>query len=424
MTESEDNDNIPEKAPTEEVNLEEVNRYLTITDDEYLNLMATPPSTSGSQDSMRLSRHVDNAFLESIGGAKRIRKQIVARMNTNTLSILAERLFDPDELFKYANISGGQHSFEGIEDDPVRGPVFEMLLKKNLLPKPKDVVTDERIERAWGREPPDLPCTLETALLWMTEASKALLPTIHRAFNDWTISVLAELDTEALRTQIVDLNKLIKSPETDTIQLEVLRAKLESDKRWKSTLRKARSYRRSFIAGTSRPVKSLNESIQKHKDSHLGIPPMVRCKIHLLQFCDFTLFWRNHAMTYEANAKKKSDINRKSGLLGPTSRMTKDWLARTDEFIGFCIERTIPRIGSDEWNQFLQEFSDTQKGDRRTRKKITNFMGIHLAAQERLPLTYELIKSLIVQLKAAGIKAINEHTIRHVMERFQSIAER
>ncbi len=372
-----------ENSFSDDSDLEAVKYYLSIGDDyTQLRVSTAMYAQAGNDNPNKITQDAEELRMGSIGAASRLRQGILLSMNQNTLQELATRVLDPDQLFKYANISGRQDSFADLErNDPIRGPVFAMIRQRGLLPKPPDLIAREKMNVAsTGTEVPrpELPCELEVALRWAADAPDIPFKILNRAFFDWTTTIT-------------------ESPKIRARSLAI--------------------YKQSFEPGKRKTPKKLATHVKALMALMLGTPHKVRFESHLLFFAtDFRPFWKKHALAYVKLAKIKSTKNKASGVGGPTSGMRDVWKRRTDDFVKFAKGRDIPGIGSDDWDDFFNEFAKSQPGEPRTQKKSAAFVRT-LLGRAAEPISDDEIKSIIKLLKAEGIKAVDHVTIRSCLER-------
>lgn len=369
-----------EQSASDKADLALVDYYLKIGDDESL-LQRTPVvcPTAGEHDPGKLFRDAEDLHLQSVGAAARLRKRLLLGMNQNTLRELADRVLDPELLFEYVFISGRQDSLTRLEEDPVRGPVLEMIRQRALLPKPKDLEMEEKLESASEQPYPGLPCELEKALKWATDDPNVPFKILERAFFDWT-------------TTVVESTGMRKST------MERHRTSFKPDGRRQRRQKKLTDQAKNLIAVA------------------LGDPPRVKFESHLLFFrTEFRRFWKKHATAYKQQAEKRSFTNRELAPGGPTSRMRTVWADRTEAFVRGIQGHDLPRSGTDEWNMLVNKFAESQPSDRRTQVKICGFIKT-LYAHASEPLSDELISTLIELLKLEKISAVDEETIRSCMK--------
>jgi hypothetical protein len=177
-------------SASDKADLEIIQRYLEVGDDEsFFNRAAAAYPRTGASDPDKFLGDVEDLHLHSVGAASRHRNKLLLRMNQQTLQELAARVLDHELLFKYVFISGRKDSLKSIEQDPVSGPVLAMIRKRGLLPKPKDLAIEEKLEAASELAYPKLPCDLEKALKWATGEPDIRFEILERAFIDWTTTV-------------------------------------------------------------------------------------------------------------------------------------------------------------------------------------------------------------------------------------------
>lgn len=344
-------------------------------------------SGAGNYDPEKITKDAEELRLQSIGTASRLRQRLLLSMNQNTLQELAIRLFAPDQLFEYAHISGGQDPFSGLEQvDPIRGPVFAMIRQRGLLPDPPDLIAGKKMRATSAGTViprPELPCELEVALRWAADAPEIPFKILNRAFFDWTTTIVVNTNSRETFME---------------------------------------KYRTSYEPGKTKTPRKLAAHTKNLITSILGTPHRVDFESHLLFFAtNFRPFWKKHAAAYKQLAKKKSSTNKASGAGGPISRVKADWQRRTNDFVRFCDGRNIPDNGSDEWDKFFDEFSQTQPEQKRTRKIIAGFMKTLLVQAK--PISNDEIVNIIGLLKVEKIRAVDPETIRSCLEKLKVVAD-
>jgi hypothetical protein len=376
-----------ENSFSDDADLEAVKYYLSIGDDHtQLRVSTAMYAQAGNDDPKKITKDAEELRLGSIGAASRLRQALLLSMNQNTLQELATRVLDHDKLFEYAYISGKQDSFAELEkNDPVRGPVFAMIRQRGLLPNPPDLITGEEMKAASACTEvprPDLPCELEAALRWAADAPEIPFKILNRAFFDWTTTV---------------------------VEVATTRPKFQE------------KYRTFFEPGKTTSPKKLVAYAKDLIASKFGPPHKVDLESHLLFFAtNFRPFWKKHAAAYVKLAKIKSTKNKASGVGGPTSGMRDVWKRRTDDFVKFAKGRDIPGIGSDDWDDFFNEFAKSQPEKLRTQKKIAAFVRTLLVRASQAISDAE-IADIIKLLEAEGTKAVDNATIRSCLERLGEV---
>jgi hypothetical protein len=415
-----------ENSVSDKADLAAVKSYLLIGDDHtQLIVSAAMYAQAGNDDPEKITKDAEELRLGSIGAASRLRQALLLGMNRNTLQELATRVLDHDELFEYAHISGEQDSFVELEkNDPVRGPVFAMIRQRGLLPNPPDLITGEKMKAASaGTEVPrpDLPCELEAALRWAADAQVIPFKILNRAFFDWTTTITGDIDTDALKKQILEYKREIKKSEIDPVRAETLHKSIKSHKEMISRAKLVASYMFCFQPGKTKRSKKLDDFLRELMDSKLGRPHKVDSEAYLLHFAtDFRPFWKKHAAAYMKHAKEISSKNKESAPGGPISTMRPVWADRSEAFVRFADGRKIPNIGSDDWNDFFNEFAKSQPEKRRTQKIIAAFMKTLLVRAPQSISDVEII-DIIKLLKAEGINAVDSETIRSCLEKLKMV---
>ena len=329
----------------------------------------------------------------------RRREKMAASMSFLTLLLLVGRLG------MSAPLKDLQDNIE-VLSDPVAGPAARQLLRicptRFLNPEAPEGTGTATVlsnhEALSGVTRPRLPCDLEEALRYAVHAPHANWKGLKKAYTDYLL-ISIPFDNED--SQLI----------FNSLPLE------EQLKRSKSAEKRGYKADKSLIPTFLRPDSpddsgaQLGEPGAPDEEAEAGYSESDLVDL----VTGFLPFWSEHGEAYESKARKKSETNAKSAPLSRISDMAVTWGQRV---IAFTVHLKDPRLKApstiEERDAMLRKFSKTQGSSGHTHKKVLQFMVVLLDSVGQ-PLTDELMKAHVDQLKSIGIKAVDEDTIRVCM---------
>jgi hypothetical protein len=397
-----------------------IREYLSLKDGNKIATLAAlmaPPSKKFD------APELVNAALELQGEADsrvtRLRQAHAVSMNAATLSALAEKL----------NIWGGGPPTK-IEDederltDPIAGPVLRQLRRleswrsEESIKRRKTSIADA-LTLADSRTTiprPSLPCNLEEALRYATDEPDVAWIVLEKAligmlstFNDWESR---DADEEKQFQRGVDLHTAVLNGSrgtdpNDPCRLPSMREHEEELGKCQSRLsdlQAERFYRENFRPGIPDPGSLAEGGIARYA-AHWKNPGCVTDETTLgFLTTAYYGFWARHGPEYvqihtadEKQAKAVSKQTSEAGKKGATTRVHRNWIKRTNDFIHYLSDDAKEgNLG--DLQARVTDFTIHHSGFKsvETQTDIRDFLGALCASANQATPDgiYELLKNL------------------------------
>ena len=414
-----------------------IRKYLDVKDVGHISELATGMAPKTEYFNPTALADAAIALSDAINaGLIRQREDMAANMSYMTMIELLQRLGVRHEIYSNEN--------DIHFDDAVVGPVlrrmrFMVNALKNCGTREDASIADD-LTNADARTRltrPTLPCDLERALRYATNAPKISWQTLQDAFRDfigihWINTKMREHLTRQAETldgrirrvtgRLAEMGKKKGGDPATLISKQKNEADLKALQAEQSELLEIRDYPTRFKPGTKTPYKVNEASDTIYAASWQNPGSVTNDQAMAWLSTEFHAFWQDHQPAYmklcddaERGRKRKKENKRKAGSLGLASREHPLWLNRTKDFLKFL--ETNP-LGSSDLSGSISAFADKHSGLNtvRAKGKVRDFLG---ALSMHLDRDFDAA-AIMPPLRTSGIKALPEEAVRECFDLIKS----